>query len=107
MAHFYTKVPQPRYSALEASELPKILLRKCCRHKSCFSTDLYLKAQQVTDLTTGENVTSFQYLRGSNDDVYFSASSVEEMLALLNDESYWPDHWDDRLHNRCITDESN
>lgn len=63
--------------------LPETVTRRCCAGKSCKNTRL-TKFSEMTE--EGEY---FGYAR-DNEEPYFTAATVEELVTKLNDSSYWP-----------------
>ena len=88
----WLRVPQPLYSPdTPFNELPKRIIRQCCESKTCGGTDLYL--ERVEAVVDGTPATYFEYRRGSNDEVHFGASTLEELIEKLNDPARWPNQW--------------
>lgn len=93
-AFLWRRQKQERIPATASlQDLPKTIMRKCCPGKTCFNVDLHLKASETRNFLTGEEVLHLEYNRGSNGDSYFTGDSVEELIAFLNDSTYWPDLW--------------
>lgn len=88
----WAREPQKTYSP-DASfdELPEKLERQCCVGKTCGTTRL-LKAKSA-ELVGDEAVVIYSYVRSSNGDSYFSARSVESLVAKLNNPEYWPNSY--------------
>lgn len=73
---------------LSINNFPKTIERICCRYKNCGTTTLTFHANENTNLITGLTEKKYSYLRDNND-VYFSADSLEELYEKLNDKTYW------------------
>lgn len=81
--------PQPLFSP-DASfeELPEEIFRQCCQFKSCGATHL---VKRKSAMLVGDGaVVVYCYVRSSNEEGYFAAESVEELIEQLNDPQYWP-----------------
>lgn len=90
-------VPQPTYSPdTPLADLPRVIERKCCPHKSCGNTTLELRASRHQDLLAGTDVTSYAYRRGNgyngyeDGDAYFQADNVPDLIGFLNNPTFWP-----------------
>lgn len=85
----WAREPQVTYSPdATFDELPEELERQCCPDKSCGTTDL-LKRKGAA-LMGDEAVVVYSYVRASNENDYFSATTVEDLVRQLNNPEYWP-----------------
>lgn len=72
------------------AELPRNIKRRCCYGKtSCGMTSLHLHVE-ATLSDAGDIVHLFEYRRDSNNDVYYSAGTVEELIEQVNNTDRWP-----------------
>lgn len=81
--------PQPLFSPdTPFDELPEEIFRQCCQFKSCGATHL---VKRRSAMLTGDGATVvYCYVRSSNEEGYFAADSVEELIEQLNEAQYWP-----------------
>lgn len=88
----YLVRPQETFSPDSTfEELPEYIDRQCCSWKSCGTTDLFKRLEsRVID---GKAVLVYEYARGSNEDTYFSSTTVEGLVEQLNDATRWPNHF--------------
>lgn len=98
VAYFGRLELQQIITASSFEDLPKTLVRKCCQYKSCGATDLALQVSHRYEHVEGDMYrrvgSSAVYARTSNDDVFWHASTIEEMLAKVNDPTWYPEQDD-------------
>lgn len=88
----YLVRPQETFSPDSTfEELPERIDRQCCSWKSCGTVDLFKRLDsRVID---GKAVLLYEYARSSNEDTYFSSSTVEGLVEQLNDATHWPNRF--------------
>jgi hypothetical protein len=90
MEHVMDTVPQPQYPlGTPFDELPDEIVRRCCSGKSC-TTYLDRSAEAVLDSESPTGATVYYAYKRGNDDGFFVSSTVDGLIAQLNDPEYWP-----------------
>jgi len=88
----YLVRPQETFSPDSTfEELPQYIDRQCCTGKSCGTVDLFKRLD--SRIIDGQAVLIYEYARGSNEETYFSSTTVEGLVEKLNDAMYWPNRF--------------